>query len=460
MPRPFQTLPLLLALASLPAPAASPPEVLDPPAREDRLILTVPLLSVESYTASRLPGWEQAVAINTSAVLFAHDAVWRATRNIDQPLLRGLAFGVGSVLSDFLVWLAIDPAWAHEEGHRSVLALYSLPGLNGAIDPPGSWPDSYRPVYGLADAQLAFLKERHNPDMIRLQAAGYESELLGKLALERATFWADRPGGQNILQAAYTHLSVISYFTLCLDQRLSDRLLQDEVDWVGTDVFHRDFTGPDCGGWVYDLHRPDEPYAARGPHPSGVGIRRDRLPSDMSSAELSYLRRQRNLLLLNLVDPHQFGFASFRGTNPFTHRPFRWNAQLAHLPTSFGSSTEARVLLAEAQWKLGLTLHGFLNGQAFFPGLTAELFRYPIRPFDHPLDVSATVSLWLQPRAQRFDTAEPSPGAMASLTLSQRVVDAVDLDLRLRGKTAGWVALQPSLAPAVDVTLSASLLLP
>lgn len=453
---------LFVILAALPALADPPPAPVSETPREDRLVLSTPLVQYGSYPISKYPSWEQAVSLSTDATLLADDAVQRLTDAVPQlpRWLRGIIYGFGTVGADLLAWLVAGPDWAHEEGHRAVLARYSISSNNGVIDPPGSWPPSYRPVYGVTDASLASLKENHNPDMVRLQSAGWESELQLKWTLERSTFFADRRGAQNLFAIAYVHLSVIYYFTLCIDQRQTEQLTQDEYAVVWTDVYRRDFTGPDCTGWAYDLNRPNEPYAARGLHPSGVGIRRDRLPSDLSSAEYSYLRRTRNLLFLNLVDPAQYGFSGFRGTDPLSGRPFRWTAALAYTPTSFGAATDVRLLVDEAGWKLGATLTGYTNGDAFFPGLSAELFRHPIHPFGHPLSLSASASLWLQPYEQRFHTRDAAPGGLLAVTVSQRLFDALDLDLRLRGKTAGWAPLHANLDPAVDLTLGASLLLP
>lgn len=53
----------------------------------------------------------------------------------------------------------------------------------------------------------------------------------------------------------------------------------------GDGVSVRDFTGHDFVAWVYDLHRPDEPYGARGIHPSGVGIDRYRKSAQLTPDE-------------------------------------------------------------------------------------------------------------------------------------------------------------------------------
>jgi hypothetical protein len=466
-------LPLLLmgALPALGAPdAPDAPEAPDAPASSagstagpeegaGPLVLSMSLLSFESRQSSRFPSWEQAVLATSDAFLFGQWLLKGATERL--PTFWRVALRIlGSFAVDGLVWLALPSGWAHEEGHRSVMGLHNIIGHNGVEDPRGAWPASYRPVYGMSDEQLAAFKLENNADFVRMQAAGWESELNTYLQIEKASFYYDQPGYMNVPILLYERLSPLLYLHACLDQEQMEGLFNDEVSAVGTNVHLRDFTGPDCTGWVYDLHRPNEPYADRGPHPSGVGLRRDRLPSDLSAEELSFLRRQRNLLLLSFLDPSLFGFSSFSATNPFNGRKFRFNAFLFHQLTSFGSSTDLHLLAAQDQLRVGATVHGFMNGQMLFPGLSGSIERFPVQLLGGTYNLSGSLSLWLQPRDQLLKTSEVTPGVMASITVARRLFSAVDLTARLRGKTAGWVAVVPQTGPAADFTLGVSLLLP
>ena len=84
----------------------------------------------------------------------------------------------------------------------------------------------------------------------------------------------------------------------------ADATTKEENDKEGADVPRRDFTGLDCDGWTYDMFRPDEPYAARGTHPSGIGIDRYRGYSQLSPAEQRFTRKQFWMSLLNAADPN------------------------------------------------------------------------------------------------------------------------------------------------------------
>jgi hypothetical protein len=405
------------------------------------------------------PTWEQAVALDAGVQLLGHYTVTRVTERLPgvwRPLVRVTS---GLAVDTLLLLGSVQVGWTHEEGHRSVLGYRGISSVNGVNDPPGSWPDSYRPVYGIADSDMVRLKRDHPADMVRHQAAGWESELLVQREASKRTFEYDLPAYLSIPRRLLTQYGMYSYLDGCLDQGLMQQIFEEEVAATGTEVFRRDFTGPDCTGWVYDLHRPDEPYEARGPHPSGVGLRRDRLPSDLTFEEWSYLRRQRNLSFLNVVDPQLFGFTSFSGVNPFDGQTFRWNASLAHTLTSFGNAIDANVLFQQDTLTVFTTIHGYTNSGGFFPGLTVELSRYPLHVLGGEWFVSGAVSLWMQPEGQRFASTSGTPGGLLSATISRRVFEPLEFAVRLRGKTEGWVAGHPVLDPMFEGSLVASVLL-
>src|SRR6185436_9321120 len=102
------------------------------------------------------------------------------------------------------------------------------------------------------------------------------------------------------------------------------------------DIRVRDFTGHDILAWAYDLHRPNEPYAARGIHPSGVGIDRYRKPSDLRPEEMQYLRRQGKLQVLNFFDPAFIRGSGFTMNNPLNGRPMKVVVRPGHILTPFG----------------------------------------------------------------------------------------------------------------------------
>jgi hypothetical protein len=107
------------------------------------------------------------------------------------------------------------------------------------------------------------------------------------------------------------------------------------------DPDERDFTGSDPVGWIYDLFRPDEPYSARGVHPTGIGIDRYRQKEDLTEQELAYFEKTAYWQFANYISPMMFGFRSL----PLGHTDIRWNFAFRHLLTSFGTDLSFKVFL-------------------------------------------------------------------------------------------------------------------
>jgi hypothetical protein len=207
----------------------------------------------------------------------------------------------------------------------------------------------------------------------------------------------------------------------------------------GTDIAIRDFTGLDCNGWVYDLFRPDEPYAARGVHPSGTGINRYRSFSELAPAEQAYLRQQSRLSVLSLVDPQLLGFRRFTvawGEGP----PLAFNAALRYLPAAFGWNLRADLFAQRGPLGLVLALHGYFNQVRVLPGIDAALVGFPFAAVGAAvLSLDLRLALWLQPSGLRFATEASTPGALGALRLTARRGPAAAF-AEVEAKSAGWVA--------------------
>jgi hypothetical protein len=232
----------------------------------------------------------------------------------------------------------------------------------------------------------------------------------------------------------------------CADPE-SDRKVE-EWDLGGTPYKRRDFTGFDCTGWTYDLTHPNEPYAARGPHPSGYGIRRYRRWADLDDKGRSYLETQAVLSFLNFIDPAVFGF------EPFSIAGARATGHVRHMPTSFGNTINLDVLLHRDREQLNVmaSVQSYFNDAGYFPGLALELHRFPLPSMlDRPTWASAKLGLWLQPEAQSFTTSGMAPGGLLSLRMGYEATRALSPFVEVEGKSAGWVAGNVALGPAAAV---------
>ena len=212
------------------------------------------------------------------------------------------------------------------------------------------------------------------------------------------------------------------------------------ADWEreeGTSFSKRDFTGHDFTAWVYDLFRPDEPYQARGIHPSGVGIRRYIRESDLSPAEKSYLRRQGFLAGVNLLDPNLYGGYGFkRGGRAI-------NLSAAHSLTPFGYSIDINTFLIDHNRHAFVVLHAYRNHERTWPGIEIETETKTLSP---------RVAIWLQPSQQLFRDRRARFGGLAALRLRRGKWYA-----EAEAKSAGWISgnvhLNPAAALRVGVVL-------
>lgn len=173
-------------------------------------------------------------------------------------------------------WPIPTQVWLHEEWHRAPLRLGGVQSRNG--NSPTLWQGT---VYDVADADLAALKASDPVAWNRSLAGGLEAEVELNRRIVR----------EDLFLRTSSHLPAV----LLVDAwhtwdywRLSAGPVADDIrDW---NLEHqggeraRDFAGLDPVALARDLHRPDEPYAARGPHPSGEGLARPVAWSDLPAS--------------------------------------------------------------------------------------------------------------------------------------------------------------------------------
>lgn len=138
--------------------------------------------------------------------------------------------------------------------------------------------------------------------------------------------------------------------------------------------YSRRLFGDAAINWVYDLFRPNEPYAARGPHPSGDGVARYITLAQLSDDEYAYLVKQGWLSFFNFVSPLLYGFNSF----PLGNTGYDWNIALCHYLTSFGTDSPVQVLMKKTPFHMVFTWHNFMNYTNYYPALEAELRDFPL----------------------------------------------------------------------------------
>jgi hypothetical protein len=392
------------------------------------------------YAAMRLPTW----------------GVVRGFDRVRNPSLR-LGFGIMTVYAVNAPLILVN-AWVHEEWHRAVLSHQGIDSRNG-IYHPGAWSNGLIAVDRVADEDLARQKAGRPADTVRLMMAGLEAQdVLARRIGDHAFLYGDRGVWRGPLYFSETlmfpalqlnFLNALYYYSTCTGER-SDRVT-DAENRVTLTVPSRDFTGLDCTAFAYDLHRPDEPYADRGPHPYGDGVDRYRSWEDLDGRERGFLRRQLGLHFLDLLDPHLYAIDGFRLGGRRGAYGDRWVARLGHSLTPFGYGIDAEVGLRRRAFAGLFTLRNGINAHGWFPTVAAQLLDVGLRRV--PLAFDFDVDAWLQPDRLRHDERRARPGGRLAATMHWRALPGASLDLSLDGKTAGYVPGNVFLAQNLSLRL-------
>jgi hypothetical protein len=412
-------------------------------------VLDLPVLDAPfNSREAAFPSMSQSLALSRSLHLAAHSVVDRrmARRRRIVSTLAKAGFDLASL------WLPGGQGWLHEEWHRAVLSRRGIASRNSVYDFSGALV-----VRAVLDQDLAALKRDHPAELVRAHAAGGEAHQALALVLQKDAFFGRTPL-RNMTTVWVARLSASLYLALSPTQGLS-HATRAIAEREGANVERRDFTGIDFTSWVYDLHRPLEPYAGRGTHPSGVGIDRYRVLADLSQSERQHLRREARLTFLNFADPQLYGLSGLTLKRGQGSPRGTLNASLGHQLTPFGHALDARFWARAGRLKLLAVVHRFGNEAGSFPGMDLELVELPVRLLGKDLQLTPRVALWRQPQGQSFRTRAWRDGGLAGLRLRWLLGRRVSSWVEVEAKTAGWAAGCVYLERNVSVRLGLGLVL-
>ncbi len=401
-------LPLLLAFSSI-AYAEEPIEI---------PIIDLPY-NVDHHL--RAPSMQQSLAMTGSVYELAHTTLWDAFAK--REWAAKTAVGLFDLVTTIYLPSPLTDAWIHEEWHRAILGRR---GINSFDDVYHLRRSGTIAVSHVRDEDLIRLKRDHPADQVRLQEAGIEGEYALVQRLEKDHFYRGSHAWHMPLYWLIK-LGATGYVASGTTGAADDETDRSNAE-DGSNIKRRDFAGHDFIGWMYDLSRPDEPYQARGIHPSGVGINRYRKTTDLTAEDRRFLHRQGQLQLLNFLDSNLIGIDAFHDVN----------VTAAHLLTSFGYTIDANVFL-RGKHKVFVVLHDYKNRQRHFPGADVQLLDLP---------VTFRVALWLQPEHQRFRDTRGRAGGLVSVRADRGRTFA-----EIEAKTRGWVQGVESLETAVALRL-------
>jgi len=215
------------------------------------------------------------------------------------------------------------------------------------------------------------------------------------------------------------------------------------------------------------------PVAARSPviAPVAEEAPRDRLPSRLAMLPIHWESfPPSQLRTIDFVrretgdDLSPLDFEDSQSPNPF----FSWvgedslslpswlHASVKSFTTPSGSDVDVNLYFHWDDWKVLLAFRNqtTMNGPiptGYYPGVTLELYEYPISLSRQPVLVSPRMSLWSQPTDRSLGFQNESIGVLGSLTVEVPLSDNLWLWLEGRGKSEGWVGDNQVIESALDM---------
>lgn len=398
------------------------------------------------------PSMHQSLELTTSLYSGWHygiDKVFGKDSYRDWSKSRRFWHSITLLLGDYFLMTAPGfDGWLHEEYHRAVMTRFGVNSFNDMNKfPIGAETVS---VSHVADEDLVRFKQESPSDFIRMHVAGIEGEYLLAEKLQQNNFFYN----QNLSNKATYLLSIlnaVAYVNISSDSKYADNLT-DLMNARENTLSVRDFTGLDFTGWTYDLFRPGEPYTTRGTHPSGLGIDRYIKTSDLTDAELRYLKKQGSLQLLNLVSPMLFGYDIIQ-----LNRGSYGNFAIRNYLTSFGNDASVNVFLKNKGNNYAITLHNYMNYKHYFPAAELEILDKVLPIGGEAIYFTPRALIGVQPLQQSFYTNKASLLGFMECRLEFKTKLNLNPYMEFSAKTKGWVAGNEFLNSNFSVRVGASM---
>lgn len=377
------------------------------------------------------PGMENSLAYSADFYTAAHYGLKKAIRFNNSTFLEIFMQRLAVAAFDVAVMqLPLGVSWLHEEYHRGVMTQYGVNSFNEVLlFKVGSGTIA---VSHETDEDMAMLCDEHHPDFVRLMGAGHEAVVDLNRTLQSNQFFYHQNLDNETLYWMHSMQNLLYVMTCAYGTGEEGTR---ERNGIETTVESRDFTGLDMNAWIHALMNPDTPYAARGIHPSGVGINRYIMYDDIPEEGREYLRGQVLLEAFNFISPMMAGFSRFRLARN-DKGVYYGNFAFRHYLASFGSDVSLDLYLQTPRRNLYSTIHTYHNRNHHFGGLEAGIVDYPL--LDGRMQFGGTVMGWVQPKDMSFNTSRGAAGGLVKTRLSAR--GRLDPYAEFGWKSKGWVA--------------------
>lgn len=329
--------------------------------------------------------------------------------------------------------------WSHEQFHRSVL------GVNNISSENGNWIFSRwnGTVYGVNDSALADLKTKNTQALLYSYVAGMHAQNLSTRTNLVNDFYQPRTTYKNALYL-YNAYYTWNYLNFSAGSG-SDSAKKNVPQFEDKHTHERDFAGSDMTAWIYDMFNPKSSYFTRDSFPNGEGVnRRIGYYSDLSTDAQNYLTKQKNLSLLNFINPAIF-FVDRINVSP----NFSFNFFTQYAPTHFGNDISLVVPMTFKSNNYLFALHNYNNYQNSLAGIEVGVMNRKFSP-DSKFDFSTILHGWLQPENQDFFAQKGTFGGALEFGTNYQISKLFSANAYMQAKSKGFIAGNPYLKENVN----------
>ena len=321
----------------------------------------------------------------------------------------------------------------HEQYHCSVLAANGYSSVNGNWI-FNRWDGT---VYGLTDEEMTRFKSENPGGLLYSYVSGVQSENYATQSNVIQDFYHQRTFYKNPFYL-YNALYVWNYFNFSTSAQ-SDSVKVIAPEHEDSNPYFRDYAGADLTAWVYDMFSPDQAYTARDPFPDGEGVNRRIGFSDLTPEGQDYLLKQKNLSLLNFVNPAIFLVNRIKINADFSFLLF-----MQYSPTHFGNDIAVFIPFKTRSLNQLFAFHTYSNYQNSFFGIQYGLVD--VKPFlNKKIALGVSVNLWNQPENQSFYDTSGKFGGCFELQANYELGKGFSANLATGYKSAGWAIGNPYL---------------
>lgn len=325
--------------------------------------------------------------------------------------------------------------WAHEEYHRAVLGMYDISSKNG------NWLFTRwdGTVYGVSDEELSDLKSNDLDGLLYAYTSGIQYEVNLNRQIMMNDFYNSRSHYKNAL-LLYNAWYVYDYFRFSAsDKSDSVKVIAPENESINP--IERDFAGADLTAWVYDMFNPDLPFTSRDAFPEGDGVNRRVGFSDLSDEARDYLKSQKNLALLNFVNPAIFFINRINLSEDFS-----FNIFTQYAPTHFGNDIALYVPFTYRKTNLLVNIHRYSNKEDAGLGVGLGIMNFRL---SDKIESDLSINYWNQPES--FFSNDKVNGGFINFESRYSISEKFSVFLGIDGKTKGWMIGEPALKSSYSV---------